>query len=411
MKKCIHCGADLPDNAAFCPVCAKSQTVTEKTAAPRLRKKALLIALPVAILAIAAILFLLLYHKPVTINADEAELVYKTKGTTYHVLLRNTAHDIEDWKTPLYNMQATLARGTEAAVPLQLYVYDEKTGENAKEAFSALIGSSSLVPTALNGTNPVKPSDPEPRDHFPDAVMESDIMFGPDETDTMLDWTLNMKNGDKLILHNTIKIDMFDQVSYSYEDTDLDSMEKLQALIDSLATDVEPGTAVTITLAPIVYEGDLHIPQALDLIGTSDENGSTTIHGTLYSDADSHPVYGTVMNVNFTGEGTAIEASALMHVNECTFTGVDTGINVLDGAWMVPTACTFTDCKVGLYFNSTHCKAKNVGISENTFTNCETAVLLENVPDNTLLYFLDNVFEDCGEDIVNHSGSEISFTY
>ena len=411
MKKCIHCGAALPDDASFCPACARPQTESRETDVPRLHRKQLLIAIPFSILAVASILFLLLYHRPITINAEEAELVYQTKGKTYHLLLRNTARDMDDWKTPLYTAQYTLARGTEAAIPLQLYVYDETSGENAKEGFSALIASASVIPTAENGTEPVKCSTPEAREGFPAAVMESDALFGPDETISKVDWILQMKNGDTLVLHNYIRIDMIDEVSYSYEDTDIDTMEKLQALIDSLEDEVTPDTSVTITLAPVTYKGDLHIPRAIDLVGTADDNGSTGIEGTLFSDADSDPMYGTVMNVSFTGDGTGIEASALMHIVQCSFTGLDTGINVLDGAWMVPTACTFTDCRVGLFFDSTSCKAKNVGISENTFTGCRTAVQLENVPDDSLLYFIDNVFEDCGEEIVNHSNSEISFNY
>ena len=38
-KRCIHCGAELPEDASFCPVCAQSQVERQKVSPPRRRWK------------------------------------------------------------------------------------------------------------------------------------------------------------------------------------------------------------------------------------------------------------------------------------------------------------------------------------------------------------------------------------
>ena len=57
-KKCKNCGAELPEDASFCPRCAQSQIEKAEVNPPRLwRKKALIAASCVILLALAVFAF------------------------------------------------------------------------------------------------------------------------------------------------------------------------------------------------------------------------------------------------------------------------------------------------------------------------------------------------------------------
>ena len=47
MKPCIHCGAELPDEANFCPTCGKTQALAVPEKAPRPWRRKLLTVLAV----------------------------------------------------------------------------------------------------------------------------------------------------------------------------------------------------------------------------------------------------------------------------------------------------------------------------------------------------------------------------
>ena len=50
-KKCINCGAELPEDASFCLHCAKSQIEKNEVKPPRLWRKKALIALSCTLFA------------------------------------------------------------------------------------------------------------------------------------------------------------------------------------------------------------------------------------------------------------------------------------------------------------------------------------------------------------------------
>lgn len=83
-----------------------------------------------------------------------------------------------------------------------------------------------------------------------------------------------MKNGDTLVLHEFMKIQTHPEASYSYENTPLETMEDLKALIAKIESEVSPEAIVRITLAPVVYEGDLELAnRAIFLTGTANDSG------------------------------------------------------------------------------------------------------------------------------------------
>ena len=92
-KKCINCGAKLPDDASFCPHCAQSQIEKVEVLSPRLwRKKALIGAVCVALIAVTA-LACALYHRPKSYEGG-ASVVYTDEDGTYELLVAFHPDDI-----------------------------------------------------------------------------------------------------------------------------------------------------------------------------------------------------------------------------------------------------------------------------------------------------------------------------
>ena len=99
-------------------------------------------------------------ERPRRYEADGAELVYKANGVSWHLLLRNDQVDFLHWTTPQELYTRTLVKGTQAAIPLQLYVYQEDSMANAREEFAALVERSSVTVTAAPGSGAASASVP-----------------------------------------------------------------------------------------------------------------------------------------------------------------------------------------------------------------------------------------------------------
>ena len=70
-------------------------------------------------------------------------------------------------------------------------------------------------------------------------------------------------------------------------------------------------------------------------------------------------------------------------------------------AWVNLIESRVENCEVGFHFNSTGNSASHSMFNDNTFLNCGTAVLLENVPTDLTLNFNGSTFSGNGVDIDN----------
>lgn len=86
MKACPHCGAVLPDEASFCPSCARSVVIREKVRRyRRLPVKAAYVLL--AVLAAALLAALIWYFLPKTYDNGTAEAFYDSNDRTYQLCI------------------------------------------------------------------------------------------------------------------------------------------------------------------------------------------------------------------------------------------------------------------------------------------------------------------------------------
>ena len=410
-KKCIRCGRELPAEASFCPYCAASQIERETVTWPGIRKRKVLRLMLIPLVLLLAVLAAVLWKRPRSLEADGAELVYRADGVAWHLLLRNDQVDFLHWKTPQELYTRTLVRGTQAAIPLQLYVYREDTGENARAAFSRLLEQSNVAVTADPGSELASASVPAWNPGFPDAVLEADIVYDTACSSNDIFWTLKMKNGDTLKLRERMEIHIRPEASYSYQNTPLETMEDLQALIEKAGREVSKDAIVTVTLAPVVYEGDLVIEnRAVSLVGTEDGSGRTTFTGTLYIRSEE-PQHASVKNIRFAGEnaGNGIEAASSFEAEGCLFERKQIGILGNDGSSPVISGCRFENCGTGVCLDSSNSILRAAFIHESIFTGNKTAVLLERLPFDDTFYLISCTFTDNETDVENRAGNKIEY--
>ena len=127
MKKCIHCGAQLPDTAGFCPYCRRRQKEEDERAARRRPWGKLMAIGAVVVLALlvwgAAALLSSLRYTPSDYTSQSAAINYTDRSGSYVLNLRwdnGEAGDLVSrvisacaaWRT--YRCRLSRARGARA---------------------------------------------------------------------------------------------------------------------------------------------------------------------------------------------------------------------------------------------------------------------------------------------------------
>ena len=395
-KKCVHCGADLPADASFCPVCARTQVEKESITTPKPKKRILPWILAAAAVVVVLIVVLTQLGRKTMYDENSAEISYKN----WNMVLRYARDDDFHFDSAQDFYTKTLNAGVQAAIPLQLYVFDnEKTLKS--EEFLDQLESTEIRAIPIGDSSAAECSTPGSNDLFPKATLESDVVYDTDCSENEIQWTFHMKNGDTIVLHEKMEINIRPEENYSYTDMPLDTMTDLQELIDKAEDELSPETAVTITLAPVVYEGDLDIRDIrLTLVGTE----GTTINGKV-NIAPDLPQFASFNNIVFTSGG--IEAYSPFSCEDCTFKDCEEGILAEDGSWPMPWHCVFENCETGLHINTENCSIQNQDLTENEYYNNGTAILIEQVPYDDPLYLSYCVFEGNEADIDNRTDVEI----
>lgn len=399
--KCPHCGADLPENVAFCPHCARDIHPRREAKKPvPLLKKLLLGLLILAVLA--------------------------TVGTGLWLALRPKAYDgygevlYGDWQVLLTQNVDRYVPAPEVTipgepdgqyrVPSRLFINDVHTGEDASEAFLAEVESVSAAFTGQEDSpSPFLCSEPAYNPGAPECPLLSLIDFTGESGTAELVWTFSMKNGDTITLRQTYEVTPIPVYDYYPEEHPMDTAEELQALIDSISGQVEEVAVVNLYLPPITYEGGVTIQdRSLNLYGSTDETGKrTTFAGPVRALAPYSSIT-YFYDLDFVGDGgTGLSGSAPFRATNCTFTGWDTAVLAYGTSWANVIGCTFRNNGIGFHFDSDGEYANHSMYNDNLFEGNEVAVQLDNVPTDVALNFQGSVFRDNGQDIVNTCGQPL----
>ena len=408
-KKCPFCGELLPEEAAFCPRCAKSVNQRDPAKKPHpTAAKILKWILPV-FLAAAVLAVFFLYSRPKTYEGM-GSVTYTDKEGSYQLLLH---YLIDQRYSPLAEFETVAGTEERYRFPLWLYVNRQDTGEDAADAFMEKLESASVHIEQPDSPSPIQCTDPEPMEVNPGAALGTLIDFTREsESPAQIIYTLNMKNGDTIRLGMDLSIYAAQIHDYSPENTNLSDSQALQALIDRIAEETDYRDTVNIHLPAVTYTEPVILHgHTVNLIGSESENGRTTFTAGIQMRDEFYEIcYLSGIDFVGNGSGVAISAAGRLWTQECTFTGWKTAILVFGNVWANTTDCTFTDNEIGLHYNSTDISPSDSHFTGNHFTGNGTAVLLERVPSELTLNFGKCVFEDNDVDLDNRCQQQVDIS-
>ena len=406
-KKCIKCGKEIPENASFCPHCTAVQSEKKEIKTPRRWKKKTLTILVVVILLAAAGLAFSMHHKPQTYEGG-AQIVYKDKDKSYKVLLTFSEGDGSTGNAQSERTD-TLSEGMQSALPCQLYVLDQETGELAWEEFTEKVESCQVDVVPGENSSKMDFTEPVHNESFPNAAYVSDINFFSDNGTNDIRWTLIMKNGDTLSLSTRLTIEEKAVATYSAEDTPMETTEELTALLAKIEEEVPSDTTVYLYLPAVTYEGDITFGNhTWGIFGSTEGDAKTTFTGTV-SVNGLNGNSADVMGIDFAGNsGIGLDAYCFVYLSGCSFENWDTAALARDGAWVTAVDCTFSDNQTALKFNTTSAYGTSPVYSNNIFNGNGTAVCIDNLPGNEVLDFVGSTFSGNDTDIENKTNHTVN---
>lgn len=383
-QTCPYCGAPLPDNAAFCPHCARSiNQRTELTPpSPPAWRKALRVGIP--LLAIAAVILGLWLHSLPRTYEGGAEIFYEDEDGQYQIVL--------GWMNSRYSpadevYQPVAIRDMLYTFPQCLYVNQVGTGLNKGSEFMEKVASYHAEFVGQDGEEtPWYTSSTQPRpDYVPEAALVTSINFTAySSPEAELVWTIEMKNGDVIRGRQTMYCQPYNLYEYYPEDVPMNTIEELQALVDEIDKTIDDEHAeINLYLPPVTYDGGLVMEgNAIHLYGS--DNGRTTFTDTIRICPEGTPVL-YVENIDFVGNSNSIGVStnARVFLLDCTIAGWKTGILPYgDHTWVTARNCVLEGNKTGFHFIGTGNHVTSNNFTGNRFLNNGTALLLESIPGN-----------------------------
>ncbi len=389
-RSCPYCGAVLPEEASFCPFCAQSVNRKNSARFPRCwnRKKRLAGAVLLVLAGLA--LWGWSVSRPQVYDNGGPEVLYTDRDGTYQVL----AGWMNDRFQPAEMVyQPVEERDIHYTFPQCLFVNHPDSGVNAQEEFLtkvARVTASFVQPE--DSQYPWDCSDPAPwYEYIPEAALVTSINFFAWSGTAELVWTIEMKNGDSIRLHQTMTAIPQKAYRCSYEDTPMETIEELQALADEVSAAGEAYDFIEFYLPPVTYSRGLELNmRAINLYGSTGPDGTrTTFTDTVHITASKQALC-YVDNIDFVGDGSGVglSASNRVHLTNCRVAGWRIGVLAYGSkTWVNLGACVVEDNQIGFHFNATGINVSRSIYSDNLFQNNTTAILLEQVPTDVALSF------------------------
>ena len=400
-KKCKNCGAELPEDASFCPHCAQSQIEKTEVKPPRPWRKKALIAASCAILLVLAVLACALSHRPKTYEGG-ASVTYADKDGEYELLASFVSSDLAN-HVPEEKRTISLSADESSCLPALLGVFQD--GELADPgSFFAKVESCTLE-AFPNENGALEISEPVYDTVFSPAAWECDVIFTGASGTNELVWTLQMKNGDTIRLRQTFEVIPLVHQAFTPEDAPLNTMEDLRALLERINTEVPADTIVDIYLPAATYTGNLTMAsRAVNLYGCNDGSGRTFFAGSLSVRTDS-PSLVTLCDLDFVGNGgTGLSSTASAQIFGCSFSGWDIGAAVQDGGMIGVENCIFRNNGIGFRYDTANYSFFKTGFPDCTFEGNGTGLQFARLPGTMALDFAFTVFSGNEIDIDNPIG-------
>ncbi|MEY8403089.1 zinc ribbon domain-containing protein [Oscillospiraceae bacterium 44-34] len=411
-KNCPHCGAQLPNEAAFCPHCAGSIHKRTEVKPPRHMPGWALRSALIAVCILAVALAGWLHTRPKTYDdGGTATVIYTDRDGSYQLLLgwRNDPY------TPAPEVYREAELDGEYRIPMCLFVHHTGSDANAANAFMNKVESvTAQFGPAGDPEGYITYTDPAPNGCCPEAMAVSFVDFLGRDNSAVGTWTITMNNGDVIRLHQTLEVRVIQTVDYYPEDVAMGTSEELQALIDAVSETADPTAVINLHLPAVTYDGDITIEKrTVNLLGSTEGEGRTVFTGTLRVTTGVNGWTNEISDIDFVGSGrenVGITAAARVHLTGCTFIGWKTAVLAHGHSWLNFRYCEFADNAVGFHFNASQSNVSHSLFTGNHFTENDTAILWEGTPVDVTISFHESVFSHNGTDIDNRSGQSIDIS-
>ena len=365
---------------------------------PRLWRKKALVAVLCASILVIAILSLFCANRAKTYEGG-ATVVYTDQDGTYELLVAFFPDDIAN-NRPVGKKTVSQSVNEASNMTAMLGIYSGGKLMDT-EAFFAKVENCTLE-ASPNGHGALTLSEPTYDTNYLPAARESDITYTGESGTNELIWTLNMKNGDTIHLKQAFEVIPLIHQVYTPEDTALDTMEDLTALLERINEEVPADTIVDIYLPPVTYTGNLTmVSRAVNLYGNAGSNGRTVFTGTLSVNTDS-PSNVMLYDLDFVGSGgTGLSATASVYMVSCSFSGWDIGAIALDGGMIGVERCVFQNNGVGFKYNTAVFHSFNSVFPDCIITGNEIGVQFARLQGTITIDFEGSIFSGNRIDIDN----------
>lgn len=296
-KKCIKCGALLPQEASFCPCCTASQLAREPMSPPRSEKRRGALACAVLLVVLlGAVLWATLGGRaaqtpPRTDGAQALEPADPTEPTglsgNYQSGDCQTWYDGADGRmyhlyvcfspqsngggAPASHRSELLPADASGTSPLCLFVEDaEDPSLDVREDFSALLAYHTVEAVAAEGSDTCTILGETDSYYNAGALLAHEHEVTSACTYNDIIWTLHMKTGDKITLRQVEECSEKQRRTVSWEDTPMDTTADLQALLDDLTLNLDAETELVVELPSVTYTEPLTIRRAMTLQAHAD---------------------------------------------------------------------------------------------------------------------------------------------
>lgn len=328
-------------------------------------------------------------------------------GREYHVFTAMTPN-LYDPTTPVGYCCRLIPDGSGNDFPATVMVQDATTQEDCPEDFAPLLDSWDVTVSAPEGVGRVSLWEAELETADTPALLYRRLWGDNTCTHNEIVWTLRMKNGDVLILTQTIELLPQEVRTYSTADTPLDTAEQLQALLDDIAGACDADTSVTVYLPEVTYDAPITVGCAVELVG-SGTTFTAPITVAPLKNTDLTRAFVRFRQINFTGDGsgTGITAAAPTYLEESRVTGWAVGGEAVTGGWLYLRGSHVADCGVGIRYNSAYSSSYTYFADKMTFVQNGTALELLCMPPRAYAVLEDCRFRGNDVDVANPGGYRI----
>lgn len=328
-------------------------------------------------------------------------------GREYHVFTAMTPNPY-DPTTPVGYCCRLIPDGSGNDFPATVMVQDATTQEDCPEDFAPLLDSWDVTVSAPEGVGRVSLWEAELETADTPALLYRRLWGDNTCTHNEIVWTLRMKNGDVLILTQTIELLPQEVRTYSTADTPLDTAEQLQALLDDIAGACDADTSVTVYLPEVTYDAPITVGCAVELVG-SGTTFTAPITVAPLKNTDLTRAFVRFRQINFTGDGsgTGITAAAPTYLEESRVTGWAVGGEAVTGSWLYLRGSHVADCGVGIRYNSAYSSSYTYFADKMTFVQNGTALELLCMPPRAYAVLEDCRFRGNDVDVANPGGYRI----